>query len=625
MAPSIEPPAARPCHLLPQPAGAPRVVQPMPRQRLSFLLLAAVLASLAAPARADVEYKPEIKLEGLKDKKLSATLEAASQLVQLKDKPPASNAALRRRAEDDLPRLKDVMQASGYWTPTLTYALATGADEKAKATVTVTIDPGPLYRFATVTFRTPTGETPPLLQKLGPGGVGLEIGGPAASAPVAAAEQRITGEYGRSGHPFAKVVDRKAVIDVATHTMAVTYTVDPGAEARFGPFAIEGLNRVDGEFAARRIAWKRGSPYDSRAVEKTRQDLVKTGLFSAVRISHADAPDAMGEVPMTVDLVEGPPRSIGAGIAYNTNLGLGAQAFWQHRNLLGAGENLRVTAGAAQKQLGLALAFRKPDFVGDQNQDFLTNAALLRQNTDAFDSLREQVFVGIERPLLTSLTADFGLSLEHARVTRSVIGNEDYTLFGLPFYIRHDTTDDLLDPTIGGRQTLTLIPYHSLAGPDLNFLTSRIEERHYQRLDDTGRVVLAGFAALGSIVGASRDELPPDKRLYAGGAGSVRGYGFQRAGPLGAGNIPLGGASSLELGVELRYRITDTIGVAPFIEGGNVYDSSFPNSTNLLFGGGIGFRYYTVIGPVRLDLATPFQRRPGDGVVQFYISIGQAF
>src|SRR5215472_1953510 len=130
----------------------------MPRQRRHLLLLAALLASLAAPARADVEYKPEIKLQGLKDKKLSATLEAASQLIQLKDKPPASNAALRRRVEDDLPRLTDVMQASGYWTPTLSYVLEAGEDEKGKATVTVTIDPGPLFRLASVTFRTPSGE-----------------------------------------------------------------------------------------------------------------------------------------------------------------------------------------------------------------------------------------------------------------------------------------------------------------------------------------------------------------------------------------------------------------------------------------------------------------------------------
>src|SRR6266851_755594 len=525
-----------------QRAAAPRVWQQMLRQLLPFLLLVGLLASLvAAPAWADIAYKAAIKLEGLDDSTLLDTLKAASQLVQLEDKPPPSNAALRRRAEDDLPRLKEVMQVAGYWTPTLSDSLDLGAEP---ATVTVTIDPGPLFHLASVTFRTQAGETPPVLDKLGPGGVGLEIGGPAASAPIVAAEPRIVDEYGRNARPFAKLVDRKAVIDLATHTMAVTYTVDPGPAVRFGPFAIQGLKRVDREFAARRVAWKEGASYDSRAVETTRQDLVKTGLFSAVRVTHADAPDASGEVAMTVDLVEGPPRSIGAGVAYNTNLGLGAQAFWQHRNLLGAGENLRVTAGAAQRQLGLALGFRKPDFV-DRKQDFLTNAELLKQTTDAYRSLREQVFVGIERPLLPSLTAVAGLSLEHANV----------------------------------QQTLTLIPYHSLSGPDLNFLTSRLEERHYQRLDGTGRLVLAGFGALGSIVGASRDALPTDKRLYAGGAGSVRGYGYQRAGPLGAGEVPLGGASSLELGLELRYRITETIGVAPFVEGGNVYPTSFPNST----------------------------------------------
>jgi translocation and assembly module TamA len=593
----------------------------MLRQLLPCLLLVYLLACLAAPAWADAAYKTEIKLEGLKDKKLLDRLEAASQLVQLEDKPPPSNPALRRRAEDDLPRLKEVMQAAGYWTPTVSFALDVRGDP---AKVTVTVDPGPLFRLATVNFRAPTGEIPPLLEKLGPGGVGLELGGPAASAPIAAADQRIIDEYARNARPFAKVVDRKAVIDVATHTMAVTYTVDPGPAVRFGPFAIQGLHRVDGNFAARRVAWKEGAPYDSRAVETTRQDLVKTGLFSGVRIAHADAPDAAGEVPMTVDLVEGPPRSIGAGVAYNTNLGVGAQAFWQHRNLFGSGENLRATAGVAQKQLGLALAFRKPDFL-DRNQDFLTNAELLKQTTDAYRSLREQVFVGIERPLLPSLTLDAGVSVEHANVQSNIIGNEDYTLFGVPFYLRHDTTDDLLDPTIGGRQTLTLIPYHSLTGPDLNFLTSRLELRHYQRLDTTGGLILAGFGAVGSIVGASRDALPPDKRLYAGGAGSVRGYAYQRAGPLGAGEVPLGGASSLELGIELRYRITDTIGIAPFVEGGNVYRSNFPDSTNLFFGGGIGFRYYTLIGPIRLDLATPFQRRSGDNAIQFYISIGQAF
>ncbi len=590
------------------------------------VLLHLVLATLAAvtvasPARADISYEVEIELKGLKDKTLSQSLKDASQLVALEDHPPASDAALRRRAEDDLPRLDQVMQAAGYWQARLSYTIE-AQDEKAN--VKVTIDPGPLFKLAQVSFQNADGGPLPELDRLGPGSFGLEIDGPARSQPIVAAEQRIVEQYGRTGRPFAKVTDRKAVIDIATHTMRVTYTVAPGAAAKFGPLDITGLERVDRDFVARRVAWNEGEPYDVRAVETTRQDLVKTALFSAVRINHADAPDDQGEVAMTVALTEGPPRSVGAGIAYNTNLGLGAQAFWEHRNLFGAGENLRVTAGAAERQLALALAFRKPDFL-ERNQDLLANAGLLQQKTDAYDARREQIFLGIERPIVPSLTLDGGLDFEHANVSHSIIGSEDYALVGLPVVLRHDTTDDLLDPTIGSRQTLSLVPYHSISGPSLNFLTSRIELRHYQRLDDTGRILLAGFGALGSIVGASRDALPPDKRLYAGGAGSVRGYAYQHAGPINDAGIPVGGVSSLELGAEFRYRITDTIGIAPFIEGGNVYSTNFPNSASLFWGAGIGLRYYTVVGPVRLDLATPFTHRPGDKPIEVYVSIGQAF
>lgn len=585
--------------------------------------MAASLLLCATIARADVEYDVDIKLEGLDNSALLQTLRDASQLVTLKNKPPPSADALRRRAANDLPRLNQIMQAEGYWTAKLSYILNT--NEKPPK-VTIDIEPGPLFHLASVTFKGPSGEPLPLLDKLGPAAFGLAIGQPARSAPVTAAEPLLAARYERDGHPFAKVTDRHVVVDVAKDTMSVTYAVDPGPPARFGPLTIEGLKNVDQDFVARRVAWHQGAPYDVREVEATRQELVKAGLFSAVHITHAAAPDSAGEVPMTITLVEGPPRSIGAGVAYNTNLGFGGQAFWEHRNLFGEGERLQLTAGAAQRQLGLALAFRKPDFI-DRHQDFLTNAGLLQENTDAYNSRRAQIFIGIERPLLPSLITDAGIDLERATVREFALneGNENYTLFGLPFVLRRDTTDDLLDPTVGSRETLTLTPYHSIAGPSLNFLTSRLELRRYLRLDETGRMVLAGFGAFGSIEGPSRDMLPADKRLYAGGAGSVRGYAYQHAGPLDAAGVPVGGKSSIEVSGEFRYRITETIGIVPFVDGGNVYPSSLPNNSSLFWGAGIGLRYYTVIGPVRLDLATPFTHRPGDTPIQVYISIGQAF
>jgi translocation and assembly module TamA len=112
-----------------------------------------------------------------------------------------------------------------------------------------------------------------------------------------------------------------------------------------------------------------------------------------------------------------------------------------------------------------------------------------------------------------------------------------------------------------------------------------------------------------------------------GGAGSVRAFGFQKAGPVDAAGDPTGGVSALGLGGELRFRASDTIGVVPFVEGGRAYASRLPDLSQTLFwGGGIGLRYITPIGPVRADVAVPVNRRSGvDDPFQIYLSLGQAF
>jgi translocation and assembly module TamA len=195
----------------------------------------------------------------------------------------------------------------------------------------------------------------------------------------------------------------------------------------------------------------------------------------------------------------------------------------------------------------------------------------------------------------------------------------------VPLYLRRDSTDDLLNPTVGSREALTVTPYQSIAGArELAFASSRLTGSLYRALDDGARYVAAGYGAIGSILGETRDAIPADKRLYVGGGGSVRGYGFQRAGPLAADNTPLGGRSSLELGTELRVKITETIGIVPFLEAGNAYTGAWPGG-KLLFGAGIGARYYTTIGPVRFDVAFPLEKRSGDSAFQVYISLGQAF
>lgn len=145
--------------------------------------------------------------------------------------------------------------------------------------------------------------------------------------------------------------------------------------------------------------------------------------------------------------------------------------------------------------------------------------------------------------------------------------------------------------------------------------------------------MLAGFVKAGSVLSKNIKSTPPNKRFYAGGADSVRGYGHQLVGPLNANRVPMGGASLAECGGEIRIKTSENIGFVSFIEGGSVTGEKTPDfvGKRMLWGAGVGFRYYTAIGPVRVDLAFPTQRRKDasgkkiDAPFQFYVSFGQAF
>ncbi len=593
----------------------------MPCCRTALLLVFAAVTSIGV-AYADVPYIVEIT--GNEDSQVQQDLEATSQLVKLKDRPPASEATLRRRADDDMPRLKQVIEAAGYRAATIDYTLDPAA---TPVKVAVKVVPGPLYHLETVTLQTPEGGTPPGIDVDRPEAFGLTRGGPASSAPVLAAEAKIVDAFAQHGRPFAKVTNRRVIVDHGTQTMSVTYTVEPGATANFGPIVVEGLKSIDARYVERRLEWQRGASFDSREVESTRKTLVESGLFNTVRIVNGNEADEAGEVPMTIYVTERQPRSVGAGISYNTSEGFGANAFWEHRNLFGGAEKLRLSADFAEDRLGLVGNYRQPDFLTKDN-DLLATAEIAEDTPVAYTSRRERLFSGLERRFDHHVTGGAGLQFEHAHVNevaRQI--SQTYSLAGVPLYLRRDTTDDLLNPTSGTRSALTVTPYTSISGRSLTFASSRLSGSAYHKLDGgSDRFTIAGFGAIGSIVGPSRDDLPADKRLYAGGGGSLRGYGYQLAGPINGDHKPFGGRSSLEFGGELRVKITETIGIVPFIEAGNVYEQSYPKlASRLLYDTGIGARYYTPVGPVRFDVAVPLSRRPGDAKFQIYISLGQAF
>lgn len=600
------------------------------RRRRMSLVIGFGLACLAGPSvLADLRY--EARITGVEDSDLADLLDEVSELKILEDdRRPASEEALRRRAERDLDRLEEAAHSLGYWSAQFAYEI-NAADDPVK--VTVAADPGPLYRVSSIDILGPAGK--PLAVPLDPDAPPLPLkpADPARTEPVVATENALLAALGHAGYPFAKKADRRVVVDHGTQTMAITYRLDPGPRMRFGGAAIGGLERLDPGYVERRIQWRPGEQYDNRKVDETRRLLIESGLFSTVKITPAGDPADPGQARMEIEAVERARRTIGAGLAYNTSEGAGARVFWENRNLFGGAEYLRLALDVGQQKNAVSANFRRPDWLAT-DQDLLATAEVADETPAAYHSRHARLSAGIERRFRPDLTLGAALSIETANVKQEAnLGaltaaqrSQRYSLVGVPLYLKLDRSDDLLNPTRGWRGQISLVPYQSFSGPDLTFASGRIAASTYRRLGDSDRYVIAAFAAVSSIEGATLAGLPADKRIYAGGGGSVRAYGYQMAGPLDVNNNPIGGKSSIEVSLEARIKITETIGIVPFVDAGSFYRSSVPQLGHQLFWGpGLGFRYYTSFGPVRLDVATPFRRRTADSPIQLYVSLGQAF
>jgi translocation and assembly module TamA len=171
-----------------------------------------------------------------------------------------------------------------------------------------------------------------------------------------------------------------------------------------------------------------------------------------------------------------------------------------------------------------------------------------------------------------------------------------------------------------------LSPELSFEGHGFGYARAQVDASAYRGVGKG--VVLAGRVRLGTIVGADRDSIAPSRRFYSGGGGSVRGYGYQQLGPRDVDNDPIGGRSLAEFALEARVRLKafgGNFGIVPFLDGGTLTTGSVPSFGNWQLGAGIGLRYYSSFGPIRIDVGTPLSRQPGDSRVAVTVSLGQAF
>lgn len=424
---------------------------------------------------------------------------------------------------------------------------------------------------------------------------------------------------------FSLDVKNEVYLDQRTHQGQVDFLVDAGKEGHFGATSFTGNGSVKESYLRKLVPWKEGDCFRREKLESYKTALLQGGLFSRAEIILPAAPEKNGNVPVKLDLRERAQRSVSAGLTYYSDEGPGAIFGWEHRNLLGSAEKLKATLNLSALKQSLGLDFDKPYFIR-KNQSLSLSAALRRQETDAYDELGMDSGIAISRTFGKHVSASTGIDFSVTRIDDKT--DDSSNIFGLvsaPQTISYDTRDNKLDPHKGWNLSAAAEPFFDLLGESDPFFKTQFTGSGYLSLGTKADIVLAGKAGVGSIWGADLEGIPATERFYAGGGGSVRGYGYQEVGPQEKGD-PTGGLSLVNFSLELRSKFTDTIGGIIFLDGASVTENASPEFNDFSLGTGVGFRYYTGFGPIRFDLATPLTQKDNlEQNYQFYISIGQAF
>ena len=334
-------------------------------------------------------------------------------------------------------------------------------------------------------------------------------------------------------------------------------------------------------------------------------------------------------------MTKAPLRTVAGALGYESGDGMRAELSWEHRNMFPPEGMLRVRGIAGTKEQLAGVTFRRNNFKG---RDQVLTVDLYVDNVmrDAYEArsaafsatFEKQTTLLFQKPWVWS--AGFAAAITDERegdVDGVQSPRRTYRIVSLPLRAAYDGSDDLLDPTKGFRAGLRVTPEYSWQGQgNARYARIQFDGSYYQSIGDN--VVAAGRVRLGSIPGAPIENIAPSRRFYAGGGGSVRGFGYQEIGPRNSVGEPSGGRSLTEVSLEARIRtgmFGGALSVVPFVDGGAVDVETTPRLRDFRIGAGIGVRYATAFGPIRVDVATPLDRREGESAIAVYVALGQAF
>jgi translocation and assembly module TamA len=623
--------------------------------RIPVLLVLYALAVFCSSAHAADPQTYKVELGGTGNRDMDSTLKATSDLQALRSSAPVSPFGLIGRARSDVDRLTTVLESYGYYEakvlikinglaltdPGLGDAL-TALPKGNDAKVAISFTLGQVYHLRKIDI---DGDWPASIDPRST--LDLKTGQLAVAANVLAAAGKLLGALQEQGYAFA-VVDPPVAYEAAdAPELDLKFHLTAGRKVNIGEIRIEGLKRVHERIARGRLLIHSGDLYQPSAIEKARHDLLALNVFAQVSVQTGTQPDDSGGVPVTFKIRERLRHLITVSAAYSSDLGGSGGSTWTDRNLFGNADQLSLTAsvinlgGSDTTGTGYdtSAKYLIPEFL-HRDQSLLFTIGAIKQSLQAYEQTAKTSSVILSRKLSSIWSVSAGLSTADEQIIQA--GNTNfYTLVATPFVIAYDSTNlasPLDDPRHGFRGSIGVTPTLAIGHPNTTFIISQVKLATFFDLNgllplDPGRTVLAARGLAGLAQGAGELSLPPDQRFYGGGSGTIRGYRYQSVGPVftsppspaSAAGVPIGGTGITAASLELRQRVGTNFGFALFVDAGQVSASLRATPEEVRVGAGAGVRYYTPIGPIRLDIAVPTKSRPNQDAFDIYIGLGQSF
>ncbi|MDG1473072.1 MAG: BamA/TamA family outer membrane protein [Ascidiaceihabitans sp.] len=563
------------------------------------------------------------------DTDLSAALDAVSLLNALPQDASAQDVLVAAQA--DYARLISAFYSAGFFGPTISITI----DGREAASIPPVSPPSIVSQ---VVIRTTSGpqfvfgkaEIAPLAARTEMP-AGFAKGAPAGTDILRGAVTTSVDAWRNAGHAKAQPVAQDISADHPNAQLNASVTLDPGPRLTFGDLLLDSKSTVSDERIAEIAGLPTGSVYSPQELRRVTTRLRRTGTFGTVSLTESDTIGPNDTLDITAKITDQTPRRFGFGAEISSLEGLGVSAYWMHWNFLGGAERLRIEGeieGIGGESGGtdfrLSARFDRPATF-NEDTNFYAVAEIERQDEVLYELDTASIEIGIKRFATEKREYTFGIGIETAHSV-DAFGTRDYTIFTLPVGVQFDYRDDTLDAKKGYYANISATPFLSIEGAG-NGLRTYADLRAFYTIETARPLTFALRGQLGSVAGVSQALAPTDFLFYSGGGGTVRGRSYQSLSvDLGGGNL-VGGRSFIGLSSELRLEATDTIGLVGFYDIGYIGSESFPNGTDGDWhcGAGVGLRYATGIGPIRLDVAVPVSGPDTSSDLQIYIGIGQSF